>query len=1156
MLRRTTLREIRGSLGRYLAMLSIIALGVGFFSGVRETTPTMVHTVNEFWQAQQLYDLRLVSTLGWEDADVDALRTQPDVRYAEGSHSMDILCDGEEREFVLKAHSMPENINLVRLCEGRMPEKENECLLDADMNSTLGIGDTLRISESNDEDTKDALNGTEFTIVGMAESAYYFNHERGTTSIGNGSVAGFVYLPAAAFALDHYSEIFVRFDQDMQIFSDAYKDYTEEKTDVWETLTQEQAETRYTRVLTDAETELADGRAELEEQRADGQKELDDAAKELDDAKAELDDASKTITDGQKELDDSAKKLADSKTKLDDAAAQISDGETELAKAKKEITDGEQQLADAKAELDASEKKLTSSKAELDASEKQLTEGETALKDGQAQLDAAAADLETQAASLAAQEEALSAKEQELAAQLPYMDQLPAAQQAALQAAQAELTEGRTALEAGKAQIAAGRESLAQQQAALDAKKQELAEGRKAFEEGKKAYDAGAAQFAEGKAAYEASLATFTEGKAAYEKSAKELADARTAYETGMQQYEDGKQQYDKGVQELADGKKDYEEGLQTYNDGLADYEDGKAEFEEKIADAEAELADAEAELADLETPDTYVLDRSTNIGYACFESDSQIVEQVARVFPVFFILVAALVCMTTMSRMVEEQRTQIGTLKALGYSEAAIMGKFMFYSGSAALAGCVLGFAVGNVLFPSVIWMSYELMYIQLPLRFVFDWQLALLAAGASLLCSLGTTWAACRMELAETAAGLMRPKAPKAGKRVLLERIPFLWNRLKFLQKVSIRNIFRYKGRFFMMVIGIGGCTALLMTGFGIRDSIAGFADVQYGEIEVADASVTLASDLGEELPASLMAQLDDLTEEYLPLRQSSWDLSTDLRTRSVNLLTPSAADGLDHFLRLHTQAGEALPFPQSGEALISTSIADRWGVAAGDEITLRDSDLRKLHLRVTGVFENHVYDYVITPPETITAQLGAPPVWNTVYVNFPAQADVYQASADLAACEDVTNVSLYAELQARLGKMMSSLDYIVLLVILSAAGLAFIVLYNLTNINITERIREIATIKVLGFFRKETSAYVLRENLALTAAGILLGLGLGILLHRFVMAQIVVDMVSFRIRILPMSFVWSIVLTFVFNMIVNFFMGFKLERINMAESLKSVD
>ncbi len=1185
-----------------MAILSIIALGVGFFSGVRITTPAMVHTVNAFWQEKQLYDYRLISTLGWDSDNVQAFRNMPDVRYAEGSNSIDLLALNHENvEIVLKAYTLPENINQLRLTEGRMPQSGNECLMDASRPCGLAVGDIIRISEDNEEDTLDTLNYTELKIVGMADSSLYVNFERGTTSIGNGSVEAFVYLLPDALDRDFYSEIYIRFDHDSVIYSKEYKDAMEQRSGSWEELTQQKADLRYQRITDDARSELQDGKDELEDKRAEGQQELDDAEKELADGKKELDDAEKELDNGRKELDnaekeltdakkqieDNEKKLDDARKELDNARQQLDDSELQLNDARQQLDDSELQLNDARQQLDDSEQQLNQAKQQLDDSKiqldsagQQIADGERQLNDGQTQINSAFAELRKNEEILIFSENELNTQEQALNAQLSQIpwEYLTPQQQAQFTYAREQISQGRAQIEAGKQQISSAYQELNIQQEILNQKHTELEAAKAEYEAGKIQYEAGLAQ-------YENSLAQFQEGKAQYEDGLKQFEEGQAQYEDGLKQFLDGKVQYENGVKELedgrqklADGRKEYEDGLlkledarkkyedgvrkwqdgkKEYENGLHEYEDGKKEFAEKIADAEAEIADAEQEIADIDQPDTYVLDRNTNISYACFESDSQIVEQVARVFPIFFILVAAMVCITTMNRMVEEQRTQIGTLKALGYSESDIMGKFAFYCGTAAVIGCVLGYAIGTVLFPSVIWMSYELMYIEIPLTYIFDWKLSSLSLLASLLCSIGTTWIACHVELAETAAGLMRPKAPKAGKRVFLEYFPFLWNRLKFLYKVSIRNMFRYKGRFFMMVLGVGGCTALLLTGFGLKDTVAGFADVQYNDIVTADAEASFKTDIGETIPEELENSLNSLTEEYMLLNLSSWDiLYGDNKVKALNMIIPVSDGDFSSYMHLHTTDGEPLSLPGTDEILVSNSVMERFGAELGKTITLRNEDMEELHVKVTGVFENHVYNYIILSQDTLQKQLGRIPTCNGAYMNFPEETDEYQISAELSKNEHITTVSLFSEMQERMAKTMGSLDYIVLLVIVCAAGLAFIVLYNLTNINITERIREIATIKVLGFFKNETSAYVLRENIALTAVGIIVGLGLGILLHSFVISQIIVDLVSFKTRILPMSFVYSILLTFLFNIAVNAFMGIKLEKINMAESLKSIE
>ena len=512
---------------------------------------------------------------------------------------------------------------------------------------------------------------------------------------------------------------------------------------------------------------------------------------------------------------------------------------------------------------------------------------------------------------------------------------------------------------------------------------------------------------------------------------------------------------------------------------------------------------------------------------------------------------------MTTMSRMVEEQRGQMGILKGLGYSENEIMSGFLTYAGSAAVLGCVLGYAIGVILFPAVIWYAYQMMYISIPLRYYFDPLLFGGVLAAALVCSLGSTYLSCHNALTENAASLMRPKAPKAGKRVLLENVPLIWKRMNFMHKVTVRNIFRYKRRLFMMILGIGGCMALLLTGFGLKDSIKGFAGAQFDEIQKADAELIFRNGKGDEMPRDLQEAVRELGASAMPLIRGSWDAEIGNRVKSVDVVAFAGKEDNDvsEFFTLRDGKGNPLPLPADGEALVSMSIAERYGLDEGEAFVLRDEDMKEMHVTVSGVFENYVYNYVIVSPESIRGS-GAEGDVNGLYVNFPMDMDVYEGQAKLASCDDTSSVTILKDFRDRLADMMEALNYVVLLVIASAGGLAFVVLYNLTNINIIERMREIATIKVLGFNSRETSDYIFRENMILTLMGAGIGLFLGIALHRFVMSKIVVDLVCFPRKILPASYIISILLTFVFTLLVNLFMRGKLEKINMAESLKAVE
>lgn len=997
MMKKTTLREIRESLGRYLAIMAIVALGVGLFAGLKITKTVMVGSADAFWQAQQLYDYRLVSTLGFEEEDVQALAQKADVRAVQGAMEADVLYTDEQgNDKVLKAHSILENINMLETVAGRLPESDTECVVDDHLYGEEVIGSKIVLSGDNDQDDLDSFRYTEYTIVGTVRSPLYVQFERGTTSLGNGSVSGFVYLLPEGFATDYYTDIYVKFEEDAQVYSDEYDAYMDEREAQWETYCEEQGERRYQSIMTEAEEELADAEQELADEKAE-------AEVELADAKQELTDAEKEIADGEKKLED---------------------GEQELADNKEVIAQKERELADARAALEAQE------------------------------------------AELASQEEALAGMMQGQAAGMQY--QMPADM-------------ARQQLEAGKAQI--------------------------------------------------------KEGEAELRKARGQIRDAGEEIEESRQ--------------ELADARQEVEDGWQEYNDA-------KAEFDEKIADAEQKLADARAEIADIEKPDTYVLGRETNTGYVCFESDSSIVEGIANVFPVFFFLVAALVCMTTMNRMVEEQRTQIGVLKALGYGEARIMGKYLFYSGSAAFTGCVAGYLAGIRLFPLVIWQAYGVMYRFGGIVYAFDWATAVLCLAVSLLCSMGTTWASCRHELREVAAELMRPKSPKAGKRIFLEWIPFIWNRMKFLHKVSVRNIIRYKRRFLMMVIGISGCTALLLTGFAIRDSVTTVADRQFEEIQTYAVGVTLKDGVTKE-DLSLLEELDQIVADnggdYGLAVETSMDLETADGIKSVKLIAAAEPESFGAYFDLHTPAGEPIAYPQAGEVVICNKLSESYRIRAGDIITLFNEDREELQAVVSGVCENYIYNYVYVNEETYRKATGETG-YQSAYVNLPEEADVYVVGASLMKAEHVTAVAVNRDMLLRVSRMMTSMNYIVFVIIACAGALAFIVLYNLNNINITERIREIATIKVLGFYKKETATYVFRENTVLTGIGCAVGLVLGRLLHIYVMHEVDIDMMSFDVHVELVSYLLSILLTFVFTWLINRIMSGKLDKINMAESLKSVD
>lgn len=1063
MMKRNTFREIKKSFGRYFAILAIVALGVAFFSGLKITQSVMVHSADVYLKDLQFYDYRLVSTLGFTEENVEALAEKEDVRAAEGAISAEILYkDAGENERVIKMHSITEKVNKLKLVAGEMPQSADECVVDSALFSEDAIGSKLVLSENNTTDDLDKFAYKEYTITGLVQSPCYIQFERGNTSIGNGRISGFAYILKDGFAVDYDTEIYIKFDEDYDIYSDEYDSFMDAKEADWEAYTKEQADIRYEKIVKDAQDELDEKKEELEEKRAE--------------AEAELESAKQQLTDGETEISDGKNQIASAKTELSAKASELQSGK------------------------DA----LSSKAAELESASQQISGQESAL-----------------AAKKAEYEQGLNAY---LAAKQQVTDQ-----RNSLEAAKAQLMENTPGYEEMLAQIEAGLTEVAGAEAELNAKNAEL--------------EAAAGQLSSAESQLAAAKQQIEDGKNALAAAEAELTDGENQLAAAKEQIEEKEDQLEAAETELADG--------------LLQYQEKQSEFDEQMQDADDQIADAQSKIDEIEKPETYVLDRNTNVGYVCLKNDSGVVKGIANVFPVFFFLVAALICMTTMNRMVEEQRTQIGVLKALGFSEGKIMGKYLFYSGSAAISGTLIGYVLGIHFFPLVIITAYGIVYKMGGIYYVSDLPLALVSLTVAVLCSVGTTWLSCHKELKEVAADLMRPKAPKAGKRVFLEHVPFIWKRLKFLQKVSVRNIVRYKKRFFMMVIGISGCTALLVMGFGVRDSVVAVADQQYEEIQLYDIGVTLKDGKmpGEADLKSLDSVLEKENAAGMYAMEKTIDLVTDKGTKSIHMVAVENPDEVGDFISLHTKKQEPIAYPKEGEAVLSKKVAETYAVKKGDTILLRDSDNNEMHLKVTGICENHIYNYVYIAPESYEKQIGDV-VFKNVYVRLPDASDIHEVSAALMKADGVTAVTVNSDMLSRISQMMSCMNYIVIIIIICAGALAFIVLYNLNNINITERVREIATIKVLGFYPKETASYVFRENMVLTAIGCGLGLILGKWFHRFVMGEIQIDMVSFNVQINAVSYLFSVLLTMGFAWIVNCMMTGKLERINMAESLKSID
>lgn len=1108
-----TFREIKGTLNRFIAILAIVALGVGFFAGLKATTPDMQTTASVFYDEQNFMDVRLLSTMGITEDDVEALKALPYMEGVMPSYTADVLIETPTGNNVTRVSSLPADldlndpdyINRVIIEDGRLPEKPGECIIDvsaarggasAEEPGFGAVGNTITLSEENLSDTMDLLKEKSFRVVGTYRTPLYISFQLGSSDIGSGILSNYMMILEEDFDSEYYLEVYgtVKGAEQYDTFSEEYDEFMDGIVAQLEDFTADRAQVRYDDIYNDAMAEITDAEQEV----ADAEKDVSDAETEWSDGQTEYEekkaDAERQLQDALSEIQSGESEVAGARRRLNASEAELESGEKEY---QSNLTSFRQQIADAESQIAAAEADLASAQAQYDAGYAQLQEGE-------AQYEALTAQI--------AQLEEAEAPEEELA---PLRAQAEAAQ-AQLAATRGTLSQAAAEIQAGRAQLENSRSQLASQrqsgQAQLDAARARLESGR----------------------------SQLTQGRRELAQAERELASGRTEYEEKSQEAD----------QELADGQKELDDARNEIDDAYRE-----------IADARKEIEDARSELADVEKPEWYVLDRNTNLGFASFKSDSQKIGNLSDIFPVFFFAVAALVCLTTMTRMVEEQRTQIGVLKALGYGKGTIASKYLIYAALATVLGCVIGLAAGFRVFPETIWHAYGIMYTLRPVICEFNWPLALWGGGTAVAVTLLAALWAVYSELTAVPADLIRPKAPPPGKRVILEKIPFIWKHLNFTQKVTARNLFRYKKRFFMTVLGIMGCTALMLTGFGLRDAIGDIATVQFSRIHLYDMIISLEDTYRE--PSEEVAELlADATAEIAYVTDESGTAVTDNGRMDVHLVTMNVPEDFDDFVLFRERTSHApVKLPDDDTVVVTEKLADRLGIQPGDTITLVRGDTDRGQAVVGGITENYVYNYVYMTPQIYESLFGGAPEYSRIWANTAGEEDLTQAqedeiSTELLKSDLIDSLTFTSRTSRDFAEIMQSLDAVVWLLIGCSSLLAFIVLYNLVNINITERMREIATLKVLGFFDREVSSYVFRENILLTAIGALIGLLAGVALHQYVVAEAEVEIVMFGRSIYPMSYVYSFVLTMLFAFLVNGAMHFKLRRIDMVESLKSAE
>ncbi|WP_312642964.1 FtsX-like permease family protein [Hydrogenoanaerobacterium sp.] len=1132
-----TFRELWRTKNRFFSIFAIIAIGVGFFAGLKATCPDMKHTADVYFSEGNLFDVHLLSTIGFNDKDVETVRGTEGVGAVMPAYTTDALVNTNGSNAVVKVHGIPIEpdsndpayMNRPTVLEGRLPEKSGECVVDLNNVSAaqfeLGQQITLFFDAKQDS-ISETLRTDTYTIVGFVRTPYYITYERGNSNIGNGKIERFVMIPNEDFNLEVYTNLYVTAESKDGIssFSPQYDELVASLQTKLEALGDVRVQTRYDEILQEANEKLADARQELAEGEETQRTELADAHQKIEDAKKKLADGIQTLTEKER-----------------DYYKQIAEAETELEEARQKIADATEEYRDG---YETYKKEKSKALKELAAAEQQLEQLHSAIPQilslkqsydllGDATLAADTASPQE----LMAYAEAIRPLSGELANLLlaiantpvenPMRAQYIAAFKGGVQAAQKQMEEQLSAMTGGQISLPdVTAESLNQKIASAEDLiafgYEELDEAKKTLEDAKKQLDDGR----------------------------QELADAEL-------EFKDGKAE---GLQKINDAKAEIADAKVQIADAETKYADGKRDSDRELADARVEIADAEADLAEFSLPEWFVQDRDDLPGYADYDDAAERIAAISKVFPVFFLLVAGLVCLTTMTRMIEEQRTQIGTIKALGYSNLSIVSKYLIYALTASFTGSAAGLMVGFQLFPRVIYDAYGMMYILPPLIAPFKWDYAIVATAAAVLVTVSTVVFASYKELVSVPATLMRPKAPKNGKRVLLERLPFVWNHMNFTQKVTIRNLLRYKKRMLMTVIGIAGCTALMLTGFGVKDSISNIVTKQFGDIFKYDVLAVLDSDLSKAEKDSVMQLVSssEYSKNNTLVYQKSYDILLGDKQANGNLFVPESPDNTADFVVFRDRiSGSPIPLTDQG-VIVSEKTATLLGAKMGDTLTLRDSDNKSVTVPLAGITENYAGHYAYISPALYESLYGSAPDYNTLLsvMNDSDKANRDAFSHFLLGSDDILLTSFTADTRATFNDVFKSLDYVVLVLILSAGSLAFVVLYNLTNINITERIREIATIKVLGFFDKEVSAYVFRENILLTLMGMVAGLFGGVLLHRFVIVTAEVNMMMFGRNIQPLSFVLAGAITMLFAFIVNGAMYYKLKKVSMVESLKSVE
>ena len=1009
-----SIKEIKNTYKRFLSILVMAFLGVGFFAGMRAASPDMVDTIDQYYKESQVYDIKILSTLGLTNDDIDALSEIDEIENTVGTYETEGKIEIDNKEIITKIMSV-EKLNKPILLQGNLPKTQNECVVEDSFLTAnhKSIGDTIEVEAEktkNDEGEEvEYLNKNILKIVGTVKSPLYISRDRGTSSLGSGKIDYYIYVPKENIkANEIYTNIYIKLknSENYTTSSEKYEEYIAEVKEKIEAIKEEREKARHDKLVDIATRKVKEAEEKLNENKQNAQQQIEEAKQEIENGKNKIEKAEVKLNSSKKEAD----------TKFKSAYNQIQMAKESIFQNETQLNQKEQEAGQQITELEIKKQEL---QTQFDTIENNLTQ------------------LETQYNQIKDNPNISEEQKQMLENKIQMLKQSKQTIKAGIEQINNGITTGKQEIENAKTQ--------------LQNAKNELTKKEKQYE-----------------ATKTATYSSLENAKIEIEKSKTEL---------------------EKGEKEL---------------------EEKQEEFKDKIADAESKLIDSREKIANIENPTWYVLDRYSNTGYNSFIQDTESIENISKVFPIVFFMVALLISLTSMTRMVEEQRTQIGTLKALGYNKLQIASKYVIYAGLACVIGGVLGMSVGFVLLPQIIWTMYQMMY-QMTDNIHISFNIIIGGMGLLLICVciIGATIYAVLKELVQTPSTLMRPKAPKMGKRVLLEKIPFIWKRLSFSQKVTVRNIFRYKKRFLMTIIGILGCTALIVVGFGVRDSIRCIMPNQFEKVFNYDMQIGLKNGLEDEQKQKYIISLQEKTEleKVVETYMTSNIAKNQENEEDVQIIVPKEPKDLDEVINLtDVKTGEKVQLEENAICL-TDKVAELLNVKQGDTITLKDSKDKERQVKISNIVENYVYHYVYMSRITYENLYGENYNTNMLFTknNNLSEEQETNLATEIMNQSEVTSISRNSSIMNLLDDTMKSLNYVVIILIVSAGLLAFVVLYNLSNVNISERIRELATIKVLGFYDKEVYSYVTRETVILTAIGIVLGLIGGYFLNYFIIRNL---------------------------------------------------